>query len=271
MSWWKPVHVAHSRQAPALDITGVTVSYAGQNALDAVTLQLERGVRAALVGPNGAGKSTLIKVLAGLLPPTTGTVKIFGEKPGQHICIAYIPQRPEIDWSFPVSVRDVTLMGRTGRKGLLRRANRQDRQVVEEALETVGLREVAGRQIRELSGGQQQRMFMARALAQEVELMLWDEPMSGVDAASQAGILALLDQASAKGVTILVATHDLGQAATRFDQVVLLNRQLVAYGPPRQVLTPAQLTRLYGSHLHVAQTDATTLLVQDSCCGGGQQ
>jgi manganese/iron transport system ATP-binding protein len=248
----------------------VTVSYEGITALDSVTLTLHAGDQVAVVGPNGAGKSTLFNVIAGTLKPTQGVVNIYGSGPQGHSCVGYVPQRNRIDWRFPVTVQDVVMMGRVAKIGLLRWPRRQDRDLVAQALARVGMSPFAQRQIGELSGGQQQRVFLARALAQEAELLLLDEPLTGLDLPSQEAILDLLAQLRRQGVTVLVATHDLNQAAEQFAKVMLLNRRLIALGAPHEVLTPARLSQAYGSQLHIVHGAEGDLLLTDSCCGEGE-
>ncbi|MCC6455325.1 MAG: metal ABC transporter ATP-binding protein [Caldilineaceae bacterium] len=262
--------VVHDASAPALELEGVTVRYEGMPALDNVSFSVRRGDQVAVVGPNGAGKSTLFNVITGILKPQQGIVRIAGSGPNGHICVGYVPQRNRIDWRFPVSVSDVVMMGRVGKMGLLRRPGRVDRQRVQEALAQVGMSAFANRQIGELSGGQQQRVFLARAIAQEAELLLLDEPLAGLDIPSQEAILRILAEMRAEGITLLIATHDLNQAAEQFDQMMLLNRRVVAYGAPAQVLTTENLARAYGGQLHVVHTDGGDLVVTDSCCGGGE-
>jgi manganese/iron transport system ATP-binding protein len=245
----------------------VTVAYDGRKALDAVSFGLGRGERVAVVGPNGAGKSTLFKVIAGVLEPTSGQVRVAGHCPGKHICIAYVPQRSQVDWTFPVTVADVVMMGRTGQIGWLRRPGARDRAQVRDSMKLVGLAELAGRQIGELSGGQQQRMFIARALAQQAELMLMDEPLTGLDVPSQEDILRILDELKERQVTVMVATHDLSQAAERFDRVILLNRRLLGSGDPSEVFTHEKLSAAYGAHLRLVETDAGIMVLSDTCCG----
>ncbi len=224
----------------------------------------------ALVGPNGAGKSTLFKVIAGVLPPTNGDVQIYGQRPRGHVCIAYLPQRNQVDWSFPVNVRDVVMMGRIGKLGLLRWPKHRDWEFVQQALKDVGLSDLANRQISELSGGQQQRMFIARALAQEAELMLMDEPFAGLDPTSQVAILEILSELRRRQVTVMVATHDLDQAAEHFDRVMLLNRRLLGFGAPNQVFTPEQLVQAYGGHLRLVKSGEDLLALADTCCDEGE-
>ena len=260
--------VSHNATAPVLELEGVTARYDGTPALENVSFRVRRGDQVAVVGPNGAGKSTLFNIIAGILKPQQGVVRIAGSGPSDHICIGYVPQRNRIDWRFPVNVEDVVMMGRIGKIGLLRRPGREDRQKVRDALAKVDMLSFAHRQIGELSGGQQQRVFLARALAQEAELLLLDEPLAGLDMPSQEAILRILSQMRADGITILVATHDLNQAAEKFDQMILLNRRVIAYGPPSEVLTTENLARAYGGQLHVLHTTDGDILVTDSCCGG---
>ncbi len=262
--------VAHQSNAAILEVTDLTVAYNGTRALDDVSFRLEAGERVAVVGPNGAGKSTLFKVIAGVLEPTEGEVRVAGCSPRGHICIAYVPQRTDVDWAFPVTVEDVVMMGRFAKLGLLRRPGREDRDLVRRCLETVDLTAFARRQISELSGGQQQRMFIARALAQEAQLMLMDEPLSGLDIPAQDRILEILDELRGSGVTVVVATHDLNQAADFFDRVLLLNHTLLGIGRPAEVFTAANLQHAYGGHLRLIKTPEGLMMVDDTCCGGGR-
>ncbi|MCP4519883.1 MAG: metal ABC transporter ATP-binding protein [Delftia sp.] len=248
----------HQAGAPILRADGLGVHYESGPALDDVSFELRAGQRVAVVGPNGAGKSTLFKVIAGVLKPTRGKLYVYGSAPGGHICIAYVPQRSQVDWDFPVNVGDVVMMGRVGKMGLFRQRRAHDVEIVRQALEVVRLTHLARRQIGELSGGQQQRMFIARALAQEAELMLMDEPLTGLDANSQEDILHILEQLRQRDVTVLVALHDLQLAAERFELVMLLNHQLLGFGPPAQVFEAEKLNLAYGGHLHLLrQGDGT--------------
>jgi manganese/iron transport system ATP-binding protein len=256
-------HTHHQPNKPILDVQHITVRYNGQAALEDITFHLHEGERVAVVGPNGAGKSTLFKVVAGVLQPGAGEVNIFGSRPRGHICIAYIPQRSQVDWNFPVSVADVVMMGRSAKLGPLNWPHRKDWEFVQHALETVELSDLATRQIGELSGGQQQRMFIARALAQEAELMLMDEPLSGLDTPSQEGLLSLLDTLRSQNVTVMVATHDLDQAARHFDRILLLNHRMVAFDTPQNVLHTDNLLQAYGGRLKVGSQG--TMLVDDCC------
>lgn len=249
----------HVADAPILELDGISVAYAplGNSfndttyALEDVSCQVEQGEQIAIIGPNGAGKSTLLKVAAGILKPDLGAVRLFGQAPDRHICIAYVPQRNQIDWRFPVTVSDVVMMGRIRQIGLFRRPGVHDHQIVRQSLKRVGAEHLAGKQIGELSGGQQQRIFIARALAQRADLLLMDEPLSGLDIPSQRALFDILASLKPDGVTVLVATHDLNLAAERFDRVMLLNRQIIAFGPPDQVLTSANLLAAYGGQIHM--------------------
>lgn len=273
--------VAHDPQTPSLQMDDVSVAYAagaqdisvtarGSNgrfpALQHITFSAQPGDRLAIVGPNGAGKSTLFKLIVGTVKPSEGQVHIFGQGPDGHICIGYVPQRNEIDWSFPVTVEDVVMMGRVGQIGLFRWPRRADWDVVHRSLDRVEASHLAKKQIGELSGGQQQRIFIARALAQEAELLLLDEPLNGLDLPSQQTIFDILDRLRPDGVTVLVATHDLQLAADRFDKIMLLNKQIVAFAEPTAVLTPDNLLRAYGGHVHVLPGAEQGILVDD-CCG----
>jgi ABC-type Mn2+/Zn2+ transport system ATPase subunit len=251
-------------QEPArLEIENVSVAYNGQPALRDLTFHVPHGARVAVVGPNGAGKSTLFKALVGLLPLRQGRVLIHGLPLGHHLdCIAYVPQREEVDWRFPVTVEDVVMMGRYGRLGWLRRPGPSDRAVVARSLEQMSIAPLARAPIGELSGGQQQRAFLARALAQEPHILLMDEPFTGVDASTQEATLALLDQLQTQCVTVMVSTHDLNMASARFEQVLLLNRRLIALGSPAQVFTPQNLGEAFGSHVLFMEG----AIVVDECC-----
>ncbi len=260
-------HSYHQDDQPILDVRKINARYNGHYALEDITFHLHVGERVAVVGPNGAGKSTLFKIVAGVLQPVSGEVKIYGSTPSRHVCIAYIPQRSQVDWNFPVSVADVVMMGRIAKLGPLGWPKKRDWDFVNRALETVQLTDLAKRQIGELSGGQQQRMFIARALAQEAELMLMDEPLSGLDTPSQEDILTLLDEFKGQAVTVMVATHDLEQAAEYFDRIMLLNRRLIGFGPADDVLQTDKLVQAYGGRLRSANGE--NVLTVDDCCDDG--
>ena len=256
-------HIHHELNKPILDVQSITVRYDGRLALEEITFHLHAGERIAVVGPNGAGKSTLFKVVSGVLQPSAGEVNIFGSRPRGHVCIAYIPQRSQVDWNFPVSVADVVMMGRSAKLGLLNWPHKKDWEYVQHALEIVELTDLAERQIGQLSGGQQQRMFIARALAQEAELMLMDEPLSGLDTPSQEGLLNLLDALRDQNVTVMVATHDLDQAARHFDRIMLLNHRIIAFDVPQNVMHTDHLLQAYGGRLKI--DPGGTMLVDDCC------
>jgi manganese/iron transport system ATP-binding protein len=260
----------HRVDAPVVAFDHVSVRYEGRAALDDVTFQVFRGERIAIVGPNGAGKSTLLKVVAGILGPSSGRADIYGFGAGGHICIGYVPQRSQVDWSFPVTVSDVVMMGRAAKLGLLRHPRRSDWERVRESLVLVGMADFAKRQIGELSGGQQQRVFIARALAQEAELLLMDEPLTGLDVPSQDAIFAILDSLRVAGMTVLVSTHDLQLARERFDRLMLLKRRLIGFGRPEEVLAPGNLRMAYGTHLTVLSGPEGLIALSDTCCEGDE-
>ncbi len=257
-------HNHHEANQPILNVQHVNVRYNGHVALEDVTFHLHESERVAVVGPNGAGKSTLFKVVAGVLQPNSGDVTIYGSRPRGHVCIGYIPQRSQVDWNFPVSVSDVVMMGRSAKLGPLNWPHKKDWEHVHHALETVDLSDLSSRQIGQLSGGQQQRMFIARALAQEADLMLMDEPLNGLDAPSQEGILVLLDRLKKEKVTVMVATHDLDQAETHFDRIMLLNHRIVAFGEPGSVMQTENLINAYGGRLR--STEDGNIVTVDDCC-----
>lgn len=262
--------VEHQAGSAIVDLQDVSVRYETGVVLDSISFRLQTGERVAVIGPNGAGKSTLFKVIAGVMQPGKGTVTVYGHQPGEHICISYLPQRSHVDWHFPVSVADVVMMGRVGKMGMLRWPRRADWAAVHQALDEVGLADYSRRQISELSGGQQQRMFIARALAQEAELMLMDEPLTGLDLQSEEAIFKVLDNLRRRKVTVLVATHDLEQATQRFDRVMLLNRRLLGFGQARDVFTSERLVAAYGGHLHLLPSADGFLVLGDSCCDEGE-
>ncbi len=247
-----------------LEVEHVTIGYNGRPVLDDVTFDIAHGSQVAVVGPNGAGKSTLFKALVGLLPLRSGQIRIHGSPLGtHHDCVAYIPQREEVDWRFPVTVEDVVMMGRFGRFGWLKRPAAGDLEAVRQAMERLGIRSLAKQPIGELSGGQQQRAFLARALAQDPHILLMDEPFTGIDVATQDTTLRLLEELRQQEVTVLVSTHDLSLAAQRFDAVILLNHRLIAYGPSSQVFTTANLSSAF--HGQLMFIDGA--VVVDQCCG----
>ncbi|MFO0901251.1 MAG: metal ABC transporter ATP-binding protein [Pirellulales bacterium] len=242
--------VASTASPPVLDIHDVTVAYHRKPVLWDVDLTIAAPALVGIVGPNGAGKSTLIKAVLGLAPLASGQVTVFGEPvPKVRRRIGYVPQRESVDWEFPVNVLDVVLMGVYGRLGWFRRPSAADRAWALECLDQVGMADFATRQIGQLSGGQQQRTFLARALAQKADIYFMDEPMAGVDAATERAVFALLERLRAAGKTVLVVHHDLRTVPQYFEQVVLLNMRVVASGPTAQAFTPENLKRTYGARL----------------------
>jgi ABC-type Mn2+/Zn2+ transport system ATPase subunit len=228
-----------------IEARSLSVMFDGELALEDVSFRVERGDQVALIGPNGAGKSTLIRVLLDLLRPSAGAVTV--DAPRERI--GYVAQHDAVDWRFPVTVRDVVLMGCARRIGWFRPPRREHQRIVDEALARVSMTEFGGRQIGELSGGQRRRAFIARALAQDAELLILDEPFSGVDSGVQADLMAVLDELNGSGLTILLSTHDLDLTFTRFPKVMALKRTLLAYGEPLRVLTAETLAQLYGQRM----------------------
>src|SRR5262245_43485884 len=238
-----------------LDIHDVTVAYHRRPVLWDVDLTLKQPQLAAIVGPNGAGKSTLIKAALGLVPMASGRVEVFGQPVAKvRKRIGYVPQRESVDWDFPVSVLDVVLMGTYGQLGWFRRPGAIQRDWARKCLEKVGLPSYERQQIGQLSGGQQQRVFLARALAQQADIYFMDEPMAGVDAATERMIFQVLSDLRKAGKSIIAVHHDLRTVPQYFDYVVLLNVRLVAAGPREEVFTPENLRKTYGGRLALLDT-----------------
>jgi manganese/zinc/iron transport system ATP- binding protein len=234
----------------ALEITDLTVAYGEKPVLWDIDLEVPAGTLLAIVGPNGAGKTTLIKSILGLVEPAAGQVRIHGKAYSeQRHMVAYVPQRGSVDWDFPTSVLDVVMMGRYGALGWFRRPGQKERQLALEALDKVGMRAFADRQISQLSGGQQQRTFLARALIQDADVYLMDEPFQGVDATTERAIIALLQELRAAGKTVAVVHHDLQTVTEYFDWVMLLNVRRVAGGPVDEVFTDENLRQTYGGRV----------------------
>jgi manganese transport system ATP-binding protein len=233
----------------AIEVTGVTVDYGEVRALDAVTLQVAPGRVTGLIGMNGSGKSTLFRSIMGLVRPERGRVLLDGETPSaarRRGLVGYVPQSEDVDWTFPISVGEVVMMGRYGRQGALRRARRADRDAVAEALERVELEDLAERQIGRLSGGQRKRVFVARGIAQDAGILLLDEPFAGVDKRSEATIVRLLRELAADGRTVFVSTHDLHALPQLADEAVLLQRRVLFHGGVAEALRPENLALAFG-------------------------
>jgi len=233
----------------AVEARDLVVELGGVRVLESVSFGVKQGVLMGVVGPNGAGKSTLFNTIAGLVAPQHGQVLIHGHAP-QRVRgpLAYVPQREQVNWRFPLTVWDVVLLGRCCKIGVVRRPGRADRELAIVCLEKVGLLDKRLALVSQLSGGQRQRVFVARALAQEADVLLLDEAFSGIDVGSQEGLVEVLRTLRDEGKTILTATHDLTNLARRFDEVLCINRHICACGPPSQVFTPAVLEELYGAH-----------------------
>lgn len=242
---------AASAELPSIEVAGLTAAYpGGARALRDISFRIVGGRICGLAGPNGSGKSTLFKTIMGLLEPLAGTVRICGRDVAwarREGAVAYVPQLEEVDWTFPVSVRDVVTMGRQGRMGFLRIPSAQDRRIVDESLARVGMEGFGERQIGELSGGQRKRVFLARALAQESPVILLDEPFTGVDRKTEDSITQLLKSLRQEGRLLLVSTHDLVELPALCDDVILLNNHLVAAGPVPETFTPDNLARAFGA------------------------
>ncbi|WP_299722322.1 metal ABC transporter ATP-binding protein [uncultured Tateyamaria sp.] len=245
-----------TRVASPLAVRGLTVSYGQTPAIFSVDMTLRAGAMTAIVGPNGAGKSTLLKAALQVITPLAGTVTVFGQ-PLERMRdrIAYVPQRASVDWDFPTRVIDVVLMGMYRQLGLLGRVRAKHRAQAMRALERVGMTDFATRQIGQLSGGQQQRVFLARALAQDADIYVLDEPFAGVDAATEKAIIAVLKDLRDTGRTVLAVHHDLATVPDYFDDVVLLNTQVIAAGPVAEAFTEDNLQAAYGGRLTTARVD----------------
>ena len=249
---------------PPLEIHDLTVAYDKKPVLYGIDATIPRGKLIGIIGPNGAGKSTLIKTIMGVIPASSGWVKIFGLPYKQALNrVGYMPQRETIDWDFPVNAFDVVLMGCYGRLGLGRRPTCTDREIARTCLDRVDLLPFAKRQIANLSGGQQQRLFLARALAQQSDLYLMDEPFAGVDAGTEETIMKTLQELKSQGKTLLVVHHDLATASRYFDMLLLLNMRLVAFGPTEDVFNQDLLQKTYGRRLTLLSEIASVRAQQD--------
>ena len=246
-----------SEQRPVATFRDATVSYPHRgHVLRNISFSLYPGNRVAVVGPNGAGKTTLFRAMLGLVPIAHGSIELFGAPPPYHRSrVAYVPQREDVDWQFPLTAEDVVMMSRITALPPGRRPSAKDREIVASALARVGMLDLRRTPISQLSGGQQQRVFLARALAQEADLFLLDEPFNEIDAATQELLLTLLDEFSAVDRTVVVATHDLRLARYRFPEVLLLNKELVAFGSAEEVLQPALLEKAYSGRIVFCLSD----------------
>ena len=234
----------------AIEVEDLTVAYGDQPVLWDVDLTVPSGVLMGIVGPNGAGKTTLIKAILGLVRPAAGRVLVRGRPyAAERRAVAYVPQRGSVDWDFPTSVLDVVMMGRYGALGWVRRPGRRERERALEALAKVGMERLADRQISQLSGGQQQRVFLARALVQDAEVYLMDEPFQGVDATTERAVVELLRSLRAERKTVVAVHHDLPTVPEYFDWVTLLNVRRIASGPVAEVFTEENLRLCYGAPL----------------------
>jgi manganese/iron transport system ATP-binding protein len=258
----RPVARAATPSGPvAVRLDHVSAGYGDRVALADVSIAIPAGSLLAVIGPNGAGKSTLLKVIAGLLEPYSGSVDVLGASPGREAKrIAYVPQAEVVDWSFPVTVGDVVMMGRVPLVGVGRAPGGSDRTAVREALETVGMGDAVDRQIGRLSGGQRRRVFLARAIAARPDLYLLDEPVTGVDATTQEDLMDVLEAEARAGRTVVATTHDLACAAQRFHQAAFVNGRLVATGPANMVLDPELLAATYGGHVIVLPAGDRTVI-----------
>ena len=242
---------------PALEISGLSVAYGDKPALSAVDAVFHTARMGAIIGPNGAGKSTLLKAAMGMVPTITGKVRFFGEPlSSARRRIAYVPQRASVDWDFPASATDVVLMGLYGELGPLSLIGRKERERAQDCLAEVDLEALADRQIGQLSGGQQQRVFIARALAQNADLMILDEPLAGVDAATERTVVTLLKRLVAEGRSVITVHHDLTTVRDYYEDVLILNVRAVANGPTDKMFNDDNLAEAYGGRLAVGRVPA---------------
>lgn len=236
----------------AIETHNLTVSYGDKPVVWEVDFQLPAGEISGIIGPNGSGKTSLIKGILGLEKPASGWVKILGKEGKEALKqVAYIPQKESIDWDFPISVFELVLMGRYQGDRWFFRYSKEDKKIAQQALEKCDILHLAERQISELSGGQQQRAFIARAMAQQAEVYIMDEPFVGIDMASEKAILNLISELKAAGKSIIIVHHDLYTVASYFDNVVLMNTRMVKYGKVNEVLTPEYIQETYGGKLDI--------------------
>ena len=249
---------------PSVETHNLTVIYDKKPAIWNIDFTLPTGKIIGIMGPNGSGKSTLLKAIMGIIEPNIGYSKLFDQDlEDVRNKVSYVPQRQSVDWDFPASVWDVVAMGRYATKGLFKRLSKEDHRMIEESLSKVNMTPFTNRQISQLSGGQQQRVFLARALAQNADLYLMDEPFVGVDAATEKAMINLLKSMRDEGKTLLVVHHDLHTAQDYFEHMVLLNSRLVAEGPTSEVFTKDILTETYGGTLTTLSKVASVLQEKD--------
>ena len=247
----------------ALEVEDLWTGYGQTTILKQVSLQVACGQIVGVIGPNGSGKSTLIKSLLGLLKPWRGRISVMGSPVKRsRRSMGYMPQMEQVDWDFPVTVEDVAQMGRYAKRGMLRRVSRQDREAAAMALERVGMYPLRRSLIGELSGGQRRRALLARALANSPSLLLLDEPMAGLDATAQHQLLDIMTELQKEGTTLVLSTHDLSCVSACCEMAACLNRRLVAYGPPREVLNEEVLNETFGTHLLMVHLDGQAYAYQ---------
>jgi len=235
-----------------ISVEGLSVSYERKRVLYNIYLELEAGNIYGVVGPNGAGKSTLFKSILELIDTSSGDISVFGKDVNEvRKRLAYVPQKDEVDWNFPATVRDIVLMGRYPHKKILQRLNKEDNEIALQAMEDIGIADLANRQIGELSGGQQQRVFIARALCQQADIFFLDEPFVGVDITTEEKIISILKELASQNKTLLVVHHDLSSVEEYFNKVILLNQRLIAYGDTATTFTKENIAKAYGPQLTI--------------------
>ena len=248
-----------------LEVCNLSVNYRQTSAIDNVSFKLQPGVVMGLFGSNGAGKSTLIKAILGLVPVAEGTAKWMGKPVVKQLNrVAYIPQRSQIDWDYPVTVERTVMMGRIRTTGWFRQHDRRSRNLVRDALQRVGMWQYRQRQIRELSGGQQQRVFLARAIAQEADLLLFDEPFNNIDRQTEAIIFDIFAELKAQQKTLLVISHDFSETINNYDRLLLLNKRLIASGTKQEVLTNENINKAYDRYFSFAPSSSIVSYTVDA-------
>jgi ABC-type Mn2+/Zn2+ transport system ATPase subunit len=233
-----------------IEVKGLSISYGVKRILTNVYLNVSSGHVYGLIGPNGAGKSTLFKSILGLIDTNAGSIKVFGKDVDEsRTRIAYVPQRDDIDWEFPATVKDIVLMGRYPHKKLLQRLNKEDLTIADDAMKELGILDLADRQIGQLSGGQQQRVFIARALCQQADLFFFDEPFVGVDITTEEKIISILKKLASQGKTLLVVHHDLTTVEEYFSRVIMINQRLICFGDTKEMFIKENIAKCYGPQL----------------------